>query len=531
MVLPMPKHNQHVISQQVLQLDVPSSPDTHKILQAVSQRLRAHIMLDIEALFDRFAGSEQTLRLERVEIDLGNLDGIDWQQQFESRLITQLTDVLEEVISIDADESSAKQPGEDQFEQLIYFLDHGRLPSGAKPPAENWSHQWLRQLDSTQWHSLRATLSRFGHARQRLIHTLDDTTLVIAVEKLLGLREVQQVFNCCFPSELSRDKRLLWRMQFWLSLLDPFTSFDVNNPGITIMRRLLQLHDGLIMPTVSKGEASAMLAELPEPWCDWLAKIKDNLDSFSNMTSLENSKPVQIKDNTSRQSTPDGLAETAKEPPGTGVPRLVPDTPRAVADGINEASKVQSNSTFQASSHVSEASTENTQAETGEVVTVNGAGCIIMHPFLEELFRSSKLLDGRGFRSEASRQRAVHLLSYLTFGDPAPAEYELLLPKLLCGMAWQEPLAAIELGDEECLACDQLQDAVIRHWQALKACSANWVREQFLLRPARLEQTDDAWRLTVERRAQDVLLDRLPWGLGVISLPWRHGLIYVRWME
>ncbi len=530
----MLNQNQHVIAQQVLQLDVASSPDTHMILQAVSQRLRTHTMLDIEVLFDRFAGSELTLRLERVEINLGNLDGIDWQQQFESRLVTQLTEVLEKAAADDAEQSSAKQSGEDEFEQLLNFLDHGRLPRGAKSPANNWSHQWLSQLDPTQWQSLRATLSRYGHARQRLIHNLDDTMLVTAVEKLLGLHEVQKVFKRCFPAELSRDKQILWRTQFWLALLDPVTNSDAHEPGIEIMQRLLQLHVGLIMPTVSKGEGSAMLAELPEPWCDWLAKIQSNLESSSKPTSQGSSEPEQITDIAAKQPTPEGLAETAEQSPGTRVLRLVPDTPGA--NGINEASKLhantaQSDSLLQAGSHVSESSTDKPQTEIGEEVSVNGAGCIILHPFLEELFRSSNLLDGRDFRDEASRQRAVHLLSYLTFGDQAPAEYELLLPKLLCGMAWEEPLPPVELGSDEQLACDQLLGAVIRHWQALKGCSENWMREQFLLRPARLEQTDDAWHLTVERRAQDVLLDRLPWGLGVIALPWRHGLIYVRWVE
>jgi hypothetical protein len=167
----------------------------------------------------------------------------------------------------------------------------------------------------------------------------------------------------------------------------------------------------------------------------------------------------------------------------------------------------------------------------GEAIYLNGAGCIILHPFLEELFRSNDLLAGRAFRDAAARELAVRLVAYLTFGNELTPEYDLLLPKLLCGMAWEEPLAPIELTDAERTACDQLLHAVLRHWHALKSSSTVWMREQFFLRAAKLEPLDSDWRLAVERRAQDALLDRLPWGLGVIDLPWRSGRIFVYWMK
>ncbi len=48
-------------------------------------------------------------------------------------------------------------------------------------------------------------------------------------------------------------------------------------------------------------------------------------------------------------------------------------------------------------------------------------------------------------------------------------------------------------------------------------------------RTGRLQQVDGGWRLLVEGRAQDVLLSRLPWGFGVISLPWLDTMLYVSW--
>jgi hypothetical protein len=42
---------------------------------------------------------------------------------------------------------------------------------------------------------------------------------------------------------------------------------------------------------------------------------------------------------------------------------------------------------------------------------------------------------------------------------------------------------------------------------------------------------DSGWLLTIERHAQDVLLARLPWGLGVVAPPWLSERIFVHWLE
>jgi hypothetical protein len=166
----------------------------------------------------------------------------------------------------------------------------------------------------------------------------------------------------------------------------------------------------------------------------------------------------------------------------------------------------------------------------GDVVFGPGAGVVLLHPFLGELFHSRGLLDGPRFRDDAARHHAVHLVGHLTFGGEAP-EYDLLLAKLLCGMPWEELLPPGEIDDGDRVACGDLLAAVLGHWRALKSSSPDWLRDQFFLRDGTLESIDQGWRLTVERRAQDVLLTRLPWGLGVVRLPWLRDVLHVRWTD
>jgi hypothetical protein len=37
------------------------------------------------------------------------------------------------------------------------------------------------------------------------------------------------------------------------------------------------------------------------------------------------------------------------------------------------------------------------------------------------------------------------------------------------------------------------------------------------------------WKITIERKGQDLLLDRLPWSYSIIKLPWIKGMINVEW--
>jgi len=166
-----------------------------------------------------------------------------------------------------------------------------------------------------------------------------------------------------------------------------------------------------------------------------------------------------------------------------------------------------------------------------EAIYLAGAGVVLVHPFLAQLFRERGLLAGRSFRGLEARDRAVQMIGLITFGRADVPEHELVLAKVLCGAAIEEPLEPVPLEDDDVAACDALVRAVLQHWTALRSSSPEWLREQFFLRDGKLEDVDSGRRLTIERRAQDVLLARLPWGFGVVALPWLTTQVFVRWLD
>jgi hypothetical protein len=63
----------------------------------------------------------------------------------------------------------------------------------------------------------------------------------------------------------------------------------------------------------------------------------------------------------------------------------------------------------------------------------------------------------------------------------------------------------------------------------LKNTSAAGLREGFLQRPVKLFTKNGDIYLRVEKSSIDVLLDYLPWNLGIIMLPWMKDILRVEW--
>lgn len=166
-----------------------------------------------------------------------------------------------------------------------------------------------------------------------------------------------------------------------------------------------------------------------------------------------------------------------------------------------------------------------------EGVYMENGGLVILHPFFQPLFTELELvtIDGQ-FVNDDAKMRAAVILDYLLTGNTQYAEYDMLLNKLICGIPAEEVLPNdIILAERETRECDELMNTVLQYWEALKGAGTEAVRETFFHRKAKVRFKDDHWLLQVERNAADILLDRLPWGIGIIRLPWLQYLIHVEW--
>jgi hypothetical protein len=171
----------------------------------------------------------------------------------------------------------------------------------------------------------------------------------------------------------------------------------------------------------------------------------------------------------------------------------------------------------------------------GETIYISNAGLILTGPFLPHLLQVLDVLvrddnDRQHVRDYHAASRAVHLLQYLVDGRTDAPEPLLVLNKILCGTPVWAPIArAIEPTDAERALCERLLRAMTAEWKSIEHTSMAGLRETFLQREGKLQRTHDGWKLRVQRKTLDVLVDQIPWSISVVFQAWMPQPIHVTW--
>lgn len=173
---------------------------------------------------------------------------------------------------------------------------------------------------------------------------------------------------------------------------------------------------------------------------------------------------------------------------------------------------------------------KNKRQEVEKELNISNSGLVLLHPFLKSFFENLGLLDEDDFTDSDKCERAVCLLHYLATGDTEFFEPDLVLPKFLCGWPGQHAVNRfLPISDYEKEECQVLLTSVVNHWEALKTTSIDELRSNFLQRNGLLREEEFGWSLYVERKTQDILLEKLPWGLSIVKHKWMNEFLTVKW--
>lgn len=165
-----------------------------------------------------------------------------------------------------------------------------------------------------------------------------------------------------------------------------------------------------------------------------------------------------------------------------------------------------------------------------EDIYIDNAGLVLLAPYLPRYFDMLGLTEARKFKDRHSAERAVHLLQYVLNESTDSFEYQLVLNKALCGVKAGIPIVkSIDITEKEIEATESMLKGVLANWPKLKNTSIAGLRETFLQREAHMQLQDDSWKLLVETKAFDILLDDVPWNFKTIKFPWMERAIYVDW--
>lgn len=166
-----------------------------------------------------------------------------------------------------------------------------------------------------------------------------------------------------------------------------------------------------------------------------------------------------------------------------------------------------------------------------EKLVIRTAGIVLLQPYLKPFFTELQLFDGYDWVSGRARERAAHLLHYLSTGEQQQPEWNLVLEKIICGIPLDVPIErAITISPHEAEECNALLTSVIENWPALKNTSIPALQEAFLCRMGLLQQTEKGWLIQVERKTHDVLLEAIPWSFSMLKFPWTNYMIEVVWL-
>jgi hypothetical protein len=167
----------------------------------------------------------------------------------------------------------------------------------------------------------------------------------------------------------------------------------------------------------------------------------------------------------------------------------------------------------------------------GDEVKIYNSGLILFWPFLTRLFEILSLAKDGVFLNPACRNRAVYILQYLAYGDIDFPEYNLVLNKLLSGMRPEEHLIPLTyLTGEEKESVQSLMNGLINNWEKVKNSSPEGIQETFIQRDGILRFQEDKITLVVEKKGFDILLESIPWNIGLVKLAWMEKPIYVEWI-
>jgi hypothetical protein len=163
-----------------------------------------------------------------------------------------------------------------------------------------------------------------------------------------------------------------------------------------------------------------------------------------------------------------------------------------------------------------------------EGALVTNAGLVILSPFLPELFKRCALLEDNILIDPA---KAIAMMHFLVHGHCDYREYDVLLNKVLCNWDENKDIELVDAFSEfELTEMESLLETVVSYWTALKGTTAAGLREGFLCRQGKLMLKQDEWFLQVEKKTHDILLQQLPWTIGMVKLPWMEKMLRTEWV-
>lgn len=479
---------QHRIRKQVMNLTINNRLNAFRTQHLAGPFYYRQLMPALEKIFNELSTENETISLDKLELDLGilpvhDLESPTWSSEIESLLRKQVSDALrEQRKDANLQRVAIKQ---NICRQWLFYMSNGYLDWNSTRFDEKTLAQILEILatDYTLATELRRLVQKNKNARVRMVRSHSEKFLVTLVEILTAttqqelpqaITELGTLLLTLKPGSFtgsSLSKQL--QQQVWVKIFGIVANEKPGLPTGMLVKAILMSEENL--PSLTIGR-------------------------LKQLTNLKTIYPVLKV---------------------VSVKQQVRDKQQQFETGEEEKSNQQKKP---------EQAFEEMDDLDEDGIFVSYAGIVLIHPFISSFFKKLELTAEGKFRNNECLEKGVNLLHYIATGKITSEEYELAVPKFLCGLPLHHALKEIiELTEAEKQEADNMLSAAIDQWEKLQRSSIEALRENFLQRPGKLYIKNDLRYLQVEGGSLDVLLDFLPWTLSIVKLPWMKELLRIEW--
>lgn len=512
------KKSNHIIEKVRLEVNTSRLETAHSIRNNIDTFLKNDLFPRLELLFDEYNYEDKILRIDELTLDLLMQHGSDF-----SNLPTEIYNQIKEKIdrqipyindqNYDPEDNSAFEKQNirsisktlNSGNVLLFFLENGYLPWYGK-------EDQIASLTQTEsWEEKLENQSFFGKLDQMLgvSETASDRFILQFPDELiaayLSRKDLRIHAETSAILKISQTLDLPERHIF-LKLLIRLAHDD--------FPRVSEIFDRLIFGVMMEEKRISRKTDIPE-----IEQFKRLFERIIPKTSLQDSVLEKI----------DLLFEgqfSISNPTGKSKEQS-PDKRKNLEERKLEDNTIPVNLETQ---HSSKFQAQQFLDKNEGEIRVQNAGLILLHPFLKQFFTTTGIIGKQEILVHENFDLAVHSLHFLATGNENAFEGNLVFEKFLCGVPLKTPVQKQSLLTEQIKnEANELLTEVIRHWPVLKNTSADGLRQLFIQRDGKLFQEDTKYRLIVERKTQDVLLEKLSWNISVIKMPWISNLLFTEW--
>lgn len=562
---------EHIIQKLSVELTLQSPDQGHELQETVSRLIRQQLEPALDELFTGLSG-EPHIVIDRLEIDLDSLSASSLEEEF-------LAMVNEQVWRQLSDQIRSAQPENERFsssskgaegikeisiEALFHYLRTGTYPwyvtqkmkEGALESPESVFHQLLKssehELKKRLWEELSASQVRHRIAVQFGDESIRKIVILIAPSLKSAFDELMKVLQTLIAHHIAEFKISRVKECLLKTIYRYQQQSLPEEVGRNIFFQLLEETGGApgksyrkILRELNRRNIESIERELPDSGLGKFLLQQMNTERLLDFLTRSDGRLFMIEEN-ELSASQSWIEELRSKAAGTQLEQSVEnlldefiisgeeETFTAPASVISKMKReLEEHLLFEVtekSRNDEKAGAESPQKEKSKEFFITNTGLILLWPYLIRFFRKLELIVDKDFINEEAKIRAVHLLQFLVTGSEKTREYRMVLNKVLSGYDLEAPLpAGFEITDSEREEAEELIQSAIDHWKVLKNTSIEVFREAFLNRNGKLSYDGNQWMLQVESQSFDMLLDRLPWGISIVKLPWMPDPLHVEW--